>query len=302
MFGPDEGVLRLSICPPLKLNHRTNVSRVEGKERPLGKPDPKLSDARLDGKVIIGELIRNMELGRFEMAYTVLLPCVFTIYLNPEDHATLSGVFDLIGTDAKRALRARVSQLNAQPTLLGVPRAAKSQKEYKIASRDWHLEFLPEPEVPPGDVEIHSQLNETVQPGYRGMKTTLMEREPMGTSRRTTSARSPVKTSEPVFAEIRYEDDSGQQTYRVMQNNLRIGRGGGDQQVDLALYTNDEVSREHLVIRRDSATGVFFVVDLSTNGTWIGGKRLRRGVEELLPEQAEIGVGEVITLTFEVRQ
>ena len=68
----------------------------------------KLGEPRLNGNVIIGELIRNMELGRFEMSYTVLLPCVFTVYLNPQDHATLRGVFDLVLEDAKKALRARV--------------------------------------------------------------------------------------------------------------------------------------------------------------------------------------------------
>ena len=32
--------------------------------------------------------------------------------------------------------------------------------------------------MPLGDVEIHSELNETPQPGYHGTKTTLIDREP----------------------------------------------------------------------------------------------------------------------------
>jgi pSer/pThr/pTyr-binding forkhead associated (FHA) protein len=244
-----------------------------------------------------------MELGRFEMTYTVLLPCAFTIYLNPEDHATLSGVFELVIEDARRALRARVAELNGNPKLLGVRRRGKTSKEYKIACRDWILEFLPDTEVPAGDVEIHSQLNETVEPGYRGTKTTLMEREPSATAQRTTNQRQELRrAADPVFAEIRYEDDSGPQIYLVTQNRVRIGRGGDDQPMDLALYTNDEVSREHLVIQRDAATGIFFIADLSTNGTWVDGKRLRKGADELLPSRAEIGVGEVLTLSFEVRK
>ncbi len=71
--------------------------------------------------------------------------------------------------------------------------------------------------------------------------------------------------------------------------------------MDLALYTSDEVSREHLVLRREAATGVFLVVDKSTNGTWLDGKRIRRGIEEIVPNKAEIGVAEVLTLSFEVR-
>jgi len=269
----------------------------------LAHQTEKLSEPKLSGNVIIGELIRNMEIGRFEMAYTVLLPCVFTIYLNPQDHATLRSVFDLIVEDARRALRARVAELNSNPGVLGLRRRGKTAKEYKIACRDWSLEFLPDAEVPAGDVEIHSELNETAEPGFRGTKTTLMEREPSASAHRTTGQRQETRrAAELVYAEIRYEDDSGPQLFLVTHNQVRIGRGGDSQPMDLALYTNDEVSREHLILRRDSATGAFFVVDVSTNGTWLDGKRLRKGIEELLPSRAEIGVGDVLTLAFEVRQ
>ena len=268
----------------------------------MAHPTEKLSEPKLNGNVIIGELIRNMELGRFEMAYTVLLPCVFTIYLNPDDHATLRGVFDLIVEDARRALRSRVAQLNGASGGRG-HRRRKTAKEYKIACRDWNLEFLPDAEVPQGDVEIHSELNETAEPGFRGTKTTLLEREPSASAHRTTSQRQEARrTAEFIYAEIRYEDDSGPQLFLVTQNQVRIGRGGDTQPMDLALYTNDEVSREHLIVRRDPATGVFFVVDVSTNGTWLDGKRLRKGVEELLPDRAHISVGKVLTLAFEARK
>jgi hypothetical protein len=292
-----------------------DVSRNKGNERGLRHQDQtpgtwdepaRLSEAktqkRLSGQTVIGELLRNMELGQFEMAYTVLLPCAFTIYLNPDDLAELSGVLNLVADDARRALRARVAEWNRQPTVLGV-RRGKPGREYKIACRDWMIEFLPDAEVPLGDVEIHSLLNETAEPGYRGMKTTLMDREPMEAPQRTTSVRAqPRRPSESVYAEIRYEDDSGSQIFLMTQSRVRIGRGGGDQSMDLALYASDEVSREHLLIRRDPATGVFFITDLSTNGTWLDGKRLRKGVEELLPGSAEIGVGEVLNLSFEVRK
>ncbi len=274
-----------------------------GRSTGLAHHSEKLSEPKLSGNVIIGELIRNMELGRFEMTYSVLLPCVFTIYLNPEDHATLRGVFDLVAEDARKSLRSRVAQLNSNPGVLGVRRRAKPAKEYKIASRDWSIEFLPDAEVPSGDVEIHSELNETAEPGFRGTKTTLMQREPSVVGHRTTGERHETRrAADPVYAEIRYEDDSGAQLYLIMQNQVRIGRGGDDQPMDLALYTNDEVSREHFLLRRDPGTGVFSITDLSTNGTWVNGKRLRKGVEETLPSPAEIGLGEVLALTFEVRK
>jgi hypothetical protein len=278
----------------------------------LAKPSQKLNDQKLEGKVFSSELIRNMELGRFEMAFAILLPCNFTIYLNPEDHSTLSGVFPLIADDARRALRAHVSSLNAPPRF-ALGKLSKPAKEHKIACRDWNLEFLPDPEVPVGDIEIHSEYSETVQPGFRGTRTTLLEREPTagmdrhGATRNTGSQNTTQRAveaspaHETVFAEIHYQDDSGSQVYLMTRNELRIGRGGGEQPMDIALYTTDEVSREHLIIRREPATGVFLILDVSTNGTWVEGKRLTRGVEQMLPTPASIDAGQVIRLNFEAR-
>jgi pSer/pThr/pTyr-binding forkhead associated (FHA) protein len=72
--------------------------------------------------------------------------------------------------------------------------------------------------------------------------------------------------------------------------------------MDLALYTNDEVSREHLTLRRDPATGRFRIVDKSINGTWLDGRRLKKGLEEPLPDRVQIGVAEVLTLSFEAKK
>jgi hypothetical protein len=263
---------------------------------------PISDETRLNGETIVAQLIRNMNLGRFEMAYTVLFPCVFDVHLHPEDHARLAGVFGLVIEDAKRALAAHIAKLNTAPTVLGLKRPRKRAKEFKIANQDWVIEFFPDMvgTVPLGDVEIHSELNVTAQPGFRGIKTTLMDREPSVTSARPPEARQTQKVGERVFAEIRYEDDSGPQVYRVTQNHVRAGRGGADVPMDLALYSNDEVSREHLILRRDAATGHFYVMDKSTNGTWVDGKRLKKDVEAPLAAKAEIGVGEVLKLLFEV--
>lgn len=265
---------------------------------------PEVRENRLSGQTIIDQLVRNMQLGEFEMAYSILLPCIFSVYLHPDDHARLASIFDLLVEDARRALCARVAKLNAGSTVLGMRRPGRT-KEYKIASKDWVIEFFPDTEgaVPLGDVEIHSELNETPQPGYRGAKTTLLDREPSVTTPRPTGPRGEARRlSDSVFAEIRYEDEGGSQLYLVTQNQVRVGRGGGDEPMDLALYANDEVSREHLVLRRDAATGQFFVTDKSTNGTWVDGKRLKKGVEQPLAEQVEIGVAEVLTLAFQVRK
>jgi hypothetical protein len=268
----------------------------------VAEAEKALGEKKLSGQTIIDELIRNMDLGRFELAYTVLLPCVFRVYLHPEDHARLRGVSDLIIQDASRALRSRVAELNRHPAESILRRSGRKSKEFKIACRDWIIDLLPDAEVPAGDVEIHSELNEVAQPGYRGIKTTLIDREPSVTSQTSIAPAEPHRPDECVYAEVRYEDDSGPQIYLITQNEIRVGRGGDSQPMDLALYANDEVSREHLVIRRHPATGVFVIIDQSTNGTWLDGRRLKRGVEELLPDHAQIKVAEIISLAFEVRK
>jgi hypothetical protein len=255
-----------------------------------------MSEAKITGRTIIDQLVRNMELGQFEMGYSILVPCIFSLYLHPDDYTRLTGVFGLIREDAKRALSARLDQLNAKPSGLNALRASKGRKPYKIAGPDWAFEFFPDSEgvVPLGDVEIHSELNETPQPGYHGTKTTLIERE-TSVGAATTEIH---KTGDRVYAEIRYEDDSGPQLFLMTQDEISIGRGGDDVTVNVALYTNDEVSREHLRLKRDPSQGGFLIVDKSMNGTWLNGRRLARGQEEVLPNASKIVVAEVITLHF----
>jgi len=268
----------------------------------MAQREKKRPPARISGQVIIGELIRNMELGRLELAYSVLLPCIFSVYLHPDDLARLAGVEDLIKEDARRALNARLEEWNGKRALF---RRGQPRRMYRIARNDFWIELFHDSEnvVPPGDVEIHSELNEAVQPGYRGVKTTLLGREPSVTAARVARDRAATRRPPPtVFAEIRYRDDSGPQTFAVTQDEISIGRGGEDQWVDLPLYASEEVSREHLRLRRDPSSGVFAIVDNSRNGTWVNGRRLTRGVEQTLPDRAEIAVADVLKLSFEARR
>jgi len=262
----------------------------------------KQPQTRISGQTIIDELIRNMELGRLEMAYSVLLPCIFSVYLHPDDHARLAGVEDLIKEDAKSALNARLSEWNGKSSLF---RRGGPRKPCRIAQNDWWIELFPDTEgsVPPGDVEIHSELNDVVQPGYRGTKTTLIDREPSVTAARVARDRESTRRQpDRIFAEIRYQDDSGPQTYFMMQNEISIGRGGEDLWVDVPLYASEEISREHLRLRRDPSSGAFSIIDSSRNGTWLNGRRLARGAEEKLPERAEIRLADGVKLSFEAKK
>jgi hypothetical protein len=256
---------------------------------------------RISGQIIINELVRNMELGRLELGYSILVPCIFSVYLHPDDYARVASVQEILQEDAKRALTARLAEWNARSS--GLLRRNAPRKSYRIAGSGWWIGLFPDSEsaVPPGDVEIHSELNDTDQPGYRGAKTTLMERTPSVTSSRVDRDRSQTRMrSATVFAEIRYRDDTGAQTYLVTQDEISIGRGGESLWVDLTLSTTDEISREHVRLRRDS-NGEFRITDLSRNGTWVNGRRIAGNVEVAVPRRAEISLAEVLNLSFEVR-
>lgn len=271
----------------------------------MAQSGSKLPPTRIGGQAIVNELIRNMESGRLEMAYSILLPCLFSVYLHPDDYARLSSVQDLIKDDAKRALNNLMAEWNANKSGKSLLRRGAARKEFRIAQNDWWIEFFPDTEgsVPPGDVEIHSELNDVAQPGYRGAKTTLIEREPSVPAETVVRDRRSTRlNAAKVFAEIRYKDDSGPQTFFVTQNEISIGRGGEDRWVDLPLYSSDEVSREHAKLRRDPSSGGFVLLDNSRNGTWLNGRRISRGVEERLPDRAEIGIAEVVKLSFEARK
>ena len=264
-----------------------------------GKPP----QARINGQLIIDQLVRNMELGQFEMAYSVLAPCIFSVYLHPDDYKRLATIQDLIKEDAARALAAHLTQWNRKQPLF---KRGKKQKLYRIARHDWWIEFFADSEnvVPPGDVEIHSELNDVPQPGYRGIKTTLIDRESSVTEARVARDRTMTRRgADQVFAEIRYEDDSGPaKLFRHAERNhhraRRPGSLGGS-----AAYTPTMKYRASIcgcgAIRPRAS---FTVSDNSRNGTWLNGRKLARGAEEPLPDRARIQVADVITLSFETKK
>jgi len=257
----------------------------------------------LGGKTIIEQVLRNAEAGQFELGYTILVPCIFNLYLHPNDYQRLGGILSHIRDDARRALQDRIAQWN-NPTARGIVfRSRKLEtKEYKIAGTDFSFEFFADPDgsVPLGDVEIHSELADTPRPGFHGVRTTLIGREPsVQPVERTEEPVTPA--TERVYAEIRYEDDSGPQLYLVTQDEISIGRGGDGRIVDLALYSDDEISREHLRLRRDPARNRFMIMDRSMNGTAVDGRKLVRDTEETLPRKAVIALAEHLTMQFEQR-
>jgi pSer/pThr/pTyr-binding forkhead associated (FHA) protein len=112
------------------------------------------------------------------------------------------------------------------------------------------------------------------------------------------------------FAVIEYQDSGGRKAFQMTKDEIVVGRGGRDYWTDLKLDTLPDVSREHVRLRRDAASGKFFLKDLSRLGTtingekvsssveYVDGERRDRNVEVELPDNARIGLAGVLFLDF----
>lgn len=119
-----------------------------------------------------------------------------------------------------------------------------------------------------------------------------------------------TRTATPVFATLTYEDKSGRHTHAFTGSHLVIGRGGAGYWVDVRIDGAQDVSREHVRLRRDQATGQFYVKDVSLYGTTVNGQRIASsidsssgakkdlGVEVPLPPIARIGLADMVFVDF----
>jgi hypothetical protein len=278
------------------------------------------SARQITGDDVISELLRNVEVGLFKARYTVLLPCRFNVYLQQRDFGLIAPVADVVRQEAKQALNEYLDRLNKvrrPPKLirrLGLAEPKMGPK-YKILEPDWSIEFHEgeEDRLRPGEIEIYSDLGtaQALDLGS-GAKTTFVTRhsggEPFGRYEKFEGDSHP-----PVFATLRYTDRQGEKVFAITKEEIVVGRGGKAVWVDLRLEEPLDISREHCRIRRDPASGRFFLKDLSQYGTSVngdavpasidrsGGGGIDRNLEVPLPKTAKIALADVIVMHFEAR-
>jgi hypothetical protein len=264
---------------------------------------------------IIQELVRNMREGLEPLQYSVLAPAIYHVYLHSGDLDRLRGLLPRIIDEATRALDSELVVLNRAPLSNKLRLTRKSAPKVEAPPSGWTIDILEntDDETQPGDIVIYSELALPSKPEYGSGSMTKR----IATSRLGGESKSAQKYEEKpgsgqeTFATLVYEDNKGRQSYRMTKNQIVIGRGGRDYWTDLTLETLPDVSREHIRLRRDPATGRFFVKDLSRLGTTIDGRQIPSSVEYAgdekkdknlevdLPARARIGLADAVFLDFQ---
>jgi hypothetical protein len=278
--------------------------------------------SKITGDDIISELIRNADAGWFKLRYTILVPCIFNVYLHPRDYELIQPIALLIQEEAVHALKDHLSDLNkprtARPFVKRFGSAGEPRSEYKILEKQWMVQFHADQEerLRPGEIEVYSELGSARPKDFgAGAMTTFITRHHAGDSATVDGGNQGARDqvhAKAVLARLRYQDSGTDKTFVMTSEEIVIGRGGKAVWVDLKLEGPADVSREHCRIRRDPKTGTFFIKDLSQFGTTVngasipnsverveGGEKVDRNREVLLPSPARITLADVCTLEFE---
>ncbi len=266
---------------------------------------------------IIHEILRNMREGLEPLHYTTLPPAIYNVYLHPDDMERLRGILPRITEEARRALDDEIASFR-KPSIAEKFKLSKSAPTVAAPEGGWQIRILEntDDDVAPGDIVIHSELAMPAKPefGAGSMTKRIATRRLAGAETASQSyapvSAAPVQPIEGVWATVEYRDAAGPKTYRMTKDEIVVGRGGRDYWTDIKLETVPDVSREHFRLRRDPATGQFFLKDLSRLGTTINGEKAPssiefvdgekrdRNVEAPVPPQARIGLADVLFLEF----
>jgi len=282
------------------------------------------------GRDIILEIAKAMRSSLEPLLFSTVAATRYCVYLNPSDYERLEGIFPVIAEQAKRALDAEVARWNASARPGRLPRrwlgGAEPPPAIEPLSEAWEVRFERDAdgEMAPGDIAIASELTLPARPELDGSRTRRVTtlRHGTETSRREQIVQGPptvpaaavpgaAAAGGTVYATLAYQDRQGPQKVPITRSQVVIGRGGLGYWVDVKLDVSADVSREHVRLRRDEASGTCFLKDVSSLGTTLDGapvpssvevvegRKRDTGVEVPLPPRARIGLANVIVLEFE---
>jgi pSer/pThr/pTyr-binding forkhead associated (FHA) protein len=280
-----------------------------------------LSDSvstRRPARDIIDAVVDNMRKNLEPLKYSTLAASRYTVYLHPSEFRRLEGIVPILREQTARALREELEKLNQGSRVqrwLGRS-IRRGGADIQSAGSDWHVDFVADPDgdLAEGDLLVDSELMLPSSPdlgmGERTRRITTVHTGSRTTTREHTDVKTAAALSASVRATIVYEDDRGRHSYDVVKESLTVGRGGIAYPVDVRIASSPDVSREHARIRRDAASGRFFLIDLSSLGTTLNGRHVPRGYDEvegskrengaetLVPDEARIGLADTVFLDF----
>jgi hypothetical protein len=272
---------------------------------------------------VILEIVRNMKEGLEPLHYSTLAPAIYHVYLHTDDMDRLRGIVPRMVEEAKRALDAEVEQLNRASLVERLKLSRRGEPKITAPEGGWQIRILENTDegVSQGDVVIYSELALPAKMELSaGSMTKRIATRKLGGTQSTAQTYEPKKAEPPApapvtpvegaLAVIEYEDQGGRKMFQMLKNEIVVGRGGSDYWTDIKLETLADVSREHFRLRRDAASGQFFLKDLSRLGTTINGEAVPssidfsdgekrdRHVEAPVPAKARIGLAGVVFLEF----
>jgi hypothetical protein len=268
---------------------------------------------------IILEIVRNMRDGLEPLHYSTLPPSIYHVYLHPDDIERLRGILPRIVDEARRALDEELEALNRASLAEKFKLARRGGPKITAPEGGWQVQIVEDTdeESAPGDITISSELALPAKDEFgSGSMTKRIATRRMGGVQSTKQSYEPAPAA-PVpanaVAVIEYEDGGGRRTYHMTKDAIVVGRGGRDYWTDIKLETLPDVSREHFRLRRDAASGQFFLKDLSRLGTTIDGERAPSSLEfdgaekrdlnrEVpVPAKSRIGLAGVVFLDFQAK-
>ena len=274
---------------------------------------------RRPARDLIDAVLENMRKNLEPLKYSTLVPSRYLVYLHASEYARLEGIVPLLQEQTIRALSEELEALNRRTVLhrYADRLLRRPPPIVQNAGIDWHVEFLSDPdgEVGPGDILVDSELLLPSTPelgvGERTRRITTMHVGHRVTTKEQIVSRPPEPAEPRVLARITWDDDTGHHAHGMVKDSLSVGRGGIAYPVDIRVVASVDVSREHARIRRDPATGRFFLIDLSSLGTTVDGRTVPRGYDEVdgtkrengvetpLPARARIGLANAASLDFQ---
>jgi len=276
-----------------------------------------MSESRRPAGDLIEAVLQNMRANIEELKYSTVAPSRYTVYISAAEHSRLEGIIGRLQAETIRALNEELARHNraSWPQRLLGQWARRRRPALQNADVQWHVEFLPDMDSELQhelDIVVHSDLILPPEPelggGERTRRITTVHSGPKTTTRQQDSVSASATVA---YGRLTYEDAAGAHRYDLVRDSTTIGRGGIAFPVDVRIVSSEDVSREHIRIRRDPKSGTCFLIDLSTLGTTLNGRHVPRGVDDVdgtkrengqesaLPARARIGLAETVFIDFE---